>query len=322
MSGLVDAPVTDLSLQWLCATRTTALAAGRLTGLSTRPATARLCCACTGDRRNATSWFMTHKPPTGGGSSPLAESSAAAIEVRALIKTYSNHTVLRGVNLVVPQGTTVVILGGSGQGKSVLMKHLIGLEKPDAGQVFINGRDIVPMSDRQLNDVRNEFGMVFQNAALFDSMSVFDNVAFPLREHTKLSETEIRQRVENTLGLFNLDPRAFHKFPAQISGGMRKRVGLARAVIRQPKIVLYDEPTTGLDPLTTEAVDEMILHAKRSLNVTSVVISHDIGSAFKIADTLAFLHAGEVIEAGTPGAFRNSKRPEVQRFLSMWFSKN
>jgi phospholipid/cholesterol/gamma-HCH transport system ATP-binding protein len=244
-----------------------------------------------------------------------------AIEVRDLVKSYDGHLILKGVNVSVMAGTTLVILGGSGQGKSVLMKHLIGLEKPDSGSVFINGRDIVPMNSAALNDVRTEFGMVFQNAALFDSMSVFDNVAFPLREHTTLKEEEIAKRVGETLALFSLDPSAHTKFPAQISGGMRKRVGLARAVIRQPKIVLYDEPTTGLDPLTTEAVDEMILHAKESLHVTSVVISHDIGSAFKIADQLAFLHAGQILETGPPEAFEKSTRPEVQRFLSMWFSK-
>jgi phospholipid/cholesterol/gamma-HCH transport system ATP-binding protein len=257
-----------------------------------------------------------------GASTTNTAAPVAAIDVRDLRKSYGGQPILRGINLVVPPGTTTVILGGSGQGKSVLMKHLIGLERPDSGQVLINGRDIVPMGERALNNVRNEFGMVFQNAALFDSMTVYDNVAFPLKEHTSMSEKEIQARVHETLQLFSLDPRAYAKFPAQISGGMRKRVGLARAVIRQPKIVLYDEPTTGLDPLTTDAVDEMILHAKTSLNVTSVVISHDIASAFKIADNLAFLHAGEIVENGHPSTFKDSKRPEVQKFLSMWFSKN
>lgn len=248
--------------------------------------------------------------------------AAPAIEVVGLRKSYGGQAILRGIDLIVPVGTTTVILGGSGQGKSVLMKHLIGLEHPDSGKVLINGRDIVPMNARALNEIRNEFGMVFQNAALFDSMSVYDNVAFPLREHTSMTDKEIDKRVDETLQLFSLDRRAYPKFPAQISGGMRKRVGLARAVVRQPKIVLYDEPTTGLDPLTTEAVDEMILHAKTSLKVTSVVISHDIGSAFKIADNLAFLHAGQIVEVGPPERFRHSTREEVQRFLAMWFDKN
>jgi len=256
------------------------------------------------------------QPPALTGAAP------PAIEVKRLFKSYGGQPILRGIDLVVPVGTTTVILGGSGQGKSVLMKHLIALEKPDSGQILINGKDIVVMDTVQLNNVRNEFGMVFQNAALFDSMTVFDNVAFPLREHTRMTEKEIAQRVNETLDLFTLDKKAYTKFPAQISGGMRKRVGLARAVIRQPKIVLYDEPTTGLDPLTTEAVDEMILHAKTSLKVTSVVISHDIGSAFKIADNLAFLHQGQILEVGPPSQFRESKLPDVQRFLSMWFSKN
>ncbi|MEW5851650.1 MAG: ABC transporter ATP-binding protein [Myxococcota bacterium] len=262
-------------------------------------------------------------PPKDERTEPQAPPPpGVAIEVRDLVKSYAGQPILRGINLIVPSGTTTVILGGSGQGKSVLMKHLIGLEHPDSGHVFINGRDIVPMNSAQLNEVRNEFGMVFQNAALFDSMSVYENVAFPLREHTRMKEAEIQKRVHEVLSLFSLDPKAYSKFPAQISGGMRKRVGLARAVVRQPKIVLYDEPTTGLDPLTTEAVDEMILHAKESLNVTSVVISHDIGSAFKIADSLAFLHAGRIIEHGSPAEFKNSKREEVQRFLSMWFAKS
>jgi len=161
--------------------------------------------------------------------------------------------------------------------------------------------------------------MVFQSAALFDSMSVFDNVAFPLVERTKMGRREIAERVRAKLHLFGLDPSVEPKFPATLSGGMRKRVGLARAVILDPKIVLYDEPTTGLDPLTTDSVDEMIVHAKQVLGVTSVVISHDISSAFQIADQICFLHGGKIVEAGPPDKVRQSQHPQVRRFLASWF---
>ncbi|MFH1807971.1 MAG: ABC transporter ATP-binding protein [Pseudomonadota bacterium] len=241
------------------------------------------------------------------------------IEIIELKKRFGAQEVLRGVNLAVPPGTTTVILGGSGQGKSVLMKHMIGLEHPDSGEVRINGTNIVGLGGRALNDVRADFGMVFQSAALFDSMSVFDNVAFPLRERTTLSKDEIAQRVRDKLQLFSLGPEVELKFPAELSGGMRKRVGLARAVILDPKIVLYDEPTTGLDPLTTDMVDEMILHAKKMLGVTSVVISHDISSAFQIADQICFLYQGQIVEHGPPEHFKHSQHPEVRRFLASWF---
>lgn len=246
---------------------------------------------------------------------------AAMIEIIELRKRFGLQEVLRGVNLKVAEGTTTVILGGSGQGKSVLMKHMIGLARPDSGAVRINGHDISGLTGDALNAVRADFGMVFQNAALFDSMSIFDNVAFPLRERTKLGRDEIARRVREKLQLFSLGPEVEQKFPSELSGGMRKRVGLARAVILDPKIVLYDEPTTGLDPITTDQVDEMILHAKASLGVTSVVISHDISSAFRVADQLCFLHAGEIVAEGPPELFRNSSHPQVKRFLGSWFDR-
>jgi len=243
------------------------------------------------------------------------------IQLIGLKKSFGAQEVLRGIDLIVQPGTTTVILGGSGQGKSVLMKHMIGLEDPDAGEVRINGRNICGLKGEDLNEVRREFGMVFQNAALFDSMSVFDNVAFPLVERTKLGHQEIASRVRAKLRLFALDESTEGKFPAALSGGMRKRVGLARAVILDPKIVLYDEPTTGLDPLTTEQVDEMIVHAKEVLGVTSVVISHDISSAFSIADQICFLHGGEIVEACPPGHVRQSQHPQLRRFLASWFEE-
>ncbi|MGO9064315.1 MAG: ABC transporter ATP-binding protein [Myxococcaceae bacterium] len=243
------------------------------------------------------------------------------ISVRDLYKSFGDHHVLCGVNLDVEEGTTCVILGGSGSGKTVLMKHIIGLLKPDRGQVFVDGEDVVPLNDLELERVRRKFGMVFQGAALFDSMTVGENVAFPLREHSKLSESEMRKRVEEKLAIVGLHEVA-DKFPAELSGGMRKRVGLARAIVRDPKIVLYDEPTTGLDPITTDYVDEMILTAKVKLGVTSLVISHDVASSFKVADQIAFLSDGKIVAHSPPAELRASTHPVVKLFLSTWFGKN
>jgi len=243
------------------------------------------------------------------------------ISVRDLYKSFGSHEVLCGVNLDVEEGTTCVILGGSGSGKTVLMKHVIGLLKPDRGQVFVDGEDVVPLSDLELERVRRKFGMVFQGAALFDSMTVYENVAFPLKEHSKLSEPEMRKRVDEKLAIVGLHDVA-DLYPASLSGGMRKRVGLARAIIRDPKIVLYDEPTTGLDPITTDYVDEMILTAKAKLGVTSLVISHDVASAFKVADQIAFLSGGKIVAHAPPAELRKSTDPVVKLFLSTWFGKN
>ncbi len=232
-----------------------------------------------------------------------------------LYKSFGQARVLEGVDLEVAAGSTTVILGGSGSGKTVLMKHLIGLLKPDRGQVRVEGEDIVPFSARELERVRRSFGMVFQSSALFDSMSVFENVAFPLREHSRLAEGRIQEIVRGKLallGLAGVEERA----PAELSGGMRKRVGLARAIVLDPRFVLYDEPTTGLDPLTTDSVDEMILTAQRELGVTSVVISHDVPSAFRIADQLAFLWEGKIVERGPPDVLRRSQHPVVRRFIA------
>jgi phospholipid/cholesterol/gamma-HCH transport system ATP-binding protein len=202
------------------------------------------------------------------------------------------------------------------------MKHMIGLLKPDSGQMIIDGEDIVPMGTDALERVRRKFGMVFQAAALFDSMNVYENVSFPLREHRrKMPEEQIREVVRSKLSLMGLN-NVEHKFPADLSGGMRKRVGLARAIVLDPKIVLYDEPTTGLDPITTDYVDEMILAAKRELGVTSVVISHDIASAFNVADQIAFLSKGVIVARGTPEQMRESEHPAVRVFLQTWFGKN
>jgi phospholipid/cholesterol/gamma-HCH transport system ATP-binding protein len=243
-----------------------------------------------------------------------------AIVVHELWKTFGGNQVLKGVSLQMMPGTTTVVLGASGSGKTVLMKHIMGLFKPDSGEVIVDGENISAMDRQQLAKFRTRMGMVFQNSALFDSLTVGENVAFPLREHTKLSEEQIRKRVRDTLAvveLFGVED----KFPAELSGGMRKRVGLARAIVREPKIVLYDEPTTGLDPLTTESVDDMIVGAREKLGVTSVVISHDIGSAFHIGDHIAMLHNGKIVEEGPPEKLRHTNEPHTKHFLATWFGR-
>lgn len=251
-----------------------------------------------------------------------ADSPRAMIEIVDLYKSFGEHRVLTGINLRIAEGSTCVILGGSGSGKTVLMKHMIGLLKPDSGQVIVDGEDIAPLDARELERVRRKFGMVFQAAALFDSMSVYENVAFPLREHRRgMKEEEVRERVRQKLQLLGLK-NVEEKYPADLSGGMRKRVGLARAIVLDPKIVLYDEPTTGLDPITTDYVDEMILAAQQELGVTSVVISHDIASAFNIADRIAFLSRGVIVEEGPPEQLRASQDEAVKVFLQTWFGKN
>ncbi len=247
---------------------------------------------------------------------------APIIRVEGLSKRFGDNHVLKGIDLGFPAGTTTVILGGSGSGKSVLMKHLIGLLHPDEGRVLVEGEDLAALEGEQLTRMRRKFGMVFQWAALFDSMTVLDNVAFPLREHRKeLDEAQVAALVAEKLALFGLEGIE-EKFPADLSGGMRKRVGLARAIILDPKIVLYDEPTTGLDPITTDYVDEMIKRAKERLGVTSVVISHDIASAFNVADFIAFLYRGEIVAYGPPATVKESAHPFVQQFLGTWFRKN
>jgi phospholipid/cholesterol/gamma-HCH transport system ATP-binding protein len=243
------------------------------------------------------------------------------IQIADLHKTFGEQKVLTGINLTIPEGSTCVILGGSGSGKTVLMKHMIGLLKPDQGQVIVDGEDLVPLGDAELEKVRRKFGMVFQAAALFDSMNVYENVAFPLREHRKMPEEQMRAIVRSKLDLMGLPASVESQFPADLSGGMRKRVGLARAIVLEPKIVLYDEPTTGLDPITTDSVDEMILAAQAKLKVTSVVISHDIASAFSVGNYIAFLSKGMIVEFGPPEQLRNSEHPVVKNFLQTWFGK-
>jgi phospholipid/cholesterol/gamma-HCH transport system ATP-binding protein len=204
------------------------------------------------------------------------------------------------------------------------MKHVIGLLKPDRGAVRVNGVDMSKVRGKELNDARRMFGMVFQGAALFDSMTVYENVAFPLTEKRRGERPkadEVRTRVVEKLKVVDLGEEVLDQFPAQLSGGMRKRVALARALVSDPEVVLYDEPTTGLDPITTDYVDGMILGAKKRLGITSMVISHDIASAFRVADRLAVLYDGQLAAEGTPAEVRRSTHPFVQRFLALWFEK-
>ena len=241
------------------------------------------------------------------------------IRIQGLKKQFADRVVLRGIDLQCVEGSTTVILGGSGAGKSVLMKHVVGLLKADEGEVEVDGVHIGACDRRALADLRARMGMVFQQSALFDSMTVFENVSFPIIEaaRERIDAARLRQRVRDALELFDLHD-IDDLLPSELSGGMRKRVGLARAVIRQPKLLLYDEPTTGLDPITTQQVDQMILTARRELGVTSLVISHDIGSAFRIADQVAFLHDGKILIAGTPQEIQNCAIAEVRDFLSSW----
>lgn len=244
------------------------------------------------------------------------------IDVQDLYKSFAGFAVLKGINLRMTEGTTTVVLGGSGSGKTVLMKHIMGLFKPDRGQVFVDGENVSTMGRRELSVFRQRMGMVFQSSALFDSMTVGENVAFALREHNTegLSEAQIQEKVKEKLAVVDLHD-VEQKFPAELSGGMRKRVGLARAIVRDPKIVLYDEPTTGLDPITTQSVDEMIIHARERLQVTSVVISHDVGSAFHIGDHIAVINEGRIVEEGTAVHLRKSNEPFTKEFLATWFGR-
>jgi phospholipid/cholesterol/gamma-HCH transport system ATP-binding protein len=246
------------------------------------------------------------------------------IEVVDLWKSFGDNHVLKGISLTIPRGTTYVVLGGSGSGKTVLLKHVIGLFKPDKGRVLVDGIEISALAGKALTDARHRFGMVFQGAALFDSMTVFENVAFPLTEKRGgpvLRGDEVRARVIEKLKVVDLGEEVLGRWPAELSGGMRKRVALARALVSDPQVVLYDEPTTGLDPITSDYVDGMILNAKRRLGITSMVISHDIASAFRVADRLAVLYDGHLAAEGTPEEVRRSTDPFVQRFLSLWFAK-
>jgi phospholipid/cholesterol/gamma-HCH transport system ATP-binding protein len=229
-------------------------------------------------------------------------------------KAYGPKQVLRGADLKVYRGEVLVILGGSGSGKSVTLRHMLGLEAPDSGRVLVEEEDVTDLPEEELYRVRKKFGMLFQSGALFDSMTVFENVAFPLREHTQMQEEELRRIVREKLELVNL-PNTEHLMPVDLSGGMRKRVGLARSIVLDPKMILYDEPTTGLDPITSQKINEMIIDLQSKLNVTSVVVTHDIQSAFSVGDRIAFLNKGVFEWVGSMDEARDASHPVLREFF-------
>jgi len=237
-----------------------------------------------------------------------------AIRIVDLHKSFGSQKVLDGIDLTIEKGKTTVIIGKSGGGKTVFLKHLIGLMKPDRGEIWVNGTEITHLKEQELNEVRKSFGMLFQEAALFDSMNVFDNVAFPLREHKKMSEKEIERIVEERLkqvGLLGFGD----KMPSELSGGMKKRVGLARALVLDPEIILFDEPTSALDPIIALTINDLIRETQTYFKKTYVVISHDILGMFRIADKVAMLSNGKIIEYGTPYEIRRSEKESVVEFL-------
>lgn len=237
------------------------------------------------------------------------------IEVIDLHKSFGKNHVLRGVNLRIEKGESVVIIGGSGSGKSVLIKNIIGLLRPDSGKVIIDGIDITVLKEKELYEVRKKFGMLFQYAALFDSLRVWENVAFALIRQKGLKEEEARKIAVEKLRMVGL-VGVEDLMPSELSGGMKKRVGLARAIAHEPEILLYDEPTTGLDPIMADAINDLIIEMRNKLNVTSVAITHDMNSAYKIADRIAMLYNGVIIETGTPEKIKNTKNPIVRQFIT------
>lgn len=237
------------------------------------------------------------------------------IKLINLEKTFNSQVVLNKLNLDVPEGKITAIIGPSGEGKSVLLKHIIGLLRPDSGQVMVDGEDITWMGRSELNRVREKFGMLFQNAALFDSLTVFENVAFPLEEKTKLRRGEIRDKVHEALehvGLKGVD----RKYPDELSGGMKKRVGLARALLLDPKIILFDEPTTGLDPIICRAIHQLIQDTHAKFGFTAIIVSHEIPEIFDISQHVAMLYKGEILEYGSPEDIQKSRHPVVKQFIT------
>jgi phospholipid/cholesterol/gamma-HCH transport system ATP-binding protein len=239
----------------------------------------------------------------------------AMIEIINVHKSFGSLQVLRGVNLTVEKGESMTVIGGSGSGKSVLLKHIIGLLFPDKGRVVVADQVLNNLDEFGLNEVRKKFGMLFQGAALFDSLTVWENVGFGLKQHTKLSDQEIRKVATEKLALVGLKD-VEDKMPSELSGGMKKRVGLARAICMDAEIILYDEPTTGLDPITADSINDLIVDLRKKLGVTSVAITHDMQSAYKISDRIAMLYKGEIQEIGTPDEIRSTTNPIVRQFIT------
>jgi phospholipid/cholesterol/gamma-HCH transport system ATP-binding protein len=237
------------------------------------------------------------------------------IRLDGLYKNFGSKMVLQGLDLEIKRGETMVIIGRSGEGKSVLLKCILNLVEPDNGKIWFDGQNVLQMSEKGKARFRQRFGMLFQGAALFDSMNVAENVSFGLRRLTDYSEEKIREIVREKLALVGLKDIEALK-PAELSGGMKKRVGLARAIAMNPEVILYDEPTTGLDPIMADAINDLILQMQKKLAVTSIVVTHDMTSAYKIADRIAMLHLGRIVETGTPARIKNSKNPLVHQFIT------
>jgi phospholipid/cholesterol/gamma-HCH transport system ATP-binding protein len=236
------------------------------------------------------------------------------IEIIGLKRSFNSKKVLDGVDLAIERGKITVIIGRSGEGKSVLIKHIIGLLRPDSGKILLDGREITALREREFNELRKHFGMLFQGSALFDSMTVAENVGFPLKEHTDLHDDEVMKVVAEKLhrvGLVGIEGM----MPADLSGGMKKRVGLARAIVMDPEIVIFDEPTTGLDPIMADSVADLMLETQRALKTTYIVITHDIQLTYKIADMVAMLHQGKIIAKGTIEDIKNNPNPVLKQFL-------
>jgi ABC-type transporter Mla maintaining outer membrane lipid asymmetry ATPase subunit MlaF len=250
--------------------------------------------------------------PAPAAAAPITE--APVVELIDVYKRFGDKDVLLGVNLKIYPRKTTVIIGASGSGKSVIIKHIMGLFKPDRGKILVFGDDIVPMNDLALNEMRKHFGLLFQNAALLDWLSVYENVAFPIRERGHTSKHELRDRVTDILERLNIAD-IMHRMPGEISAGQRKRVGLARAIVMKPEIMIYDEPTTGQDPLRTRDIDNMIQETQERFDITSIVISHDMASTFRIGHMIALLHEGKIAAYGTPAQLRASPNEHVQRFI-------
>jgi phospholipid/cholesterol/gamma-HCH transport system ATP-binding protein len=245
---------------------------------------------------------------------PQASTATSMIAVRALTKSIGPQQILRGVDLDVAKGETLVIIGRSGGGKSVLLKHLVGLMQPDAGEIWIDGENIIGLSERKLAAIRKKVGILFQSGALFDSMTVEENIAFPLREAGERDPKVIREKVREILDVIELEGHE-DKMPVNLSGGMKKRVGLARSIIRQPSCVLYDEPTAGLDPVVSDSINQLIRRLQERYHVTSIVVTHDMKSAFHIGDHIAYLHQGQIYFYGTPAELERQDDRLIQDFL-------
>lgn len=237
------------------------------------------------------------------------------IEFKNLVKSFGERTILKGLSLSIEQGEILFILGTSGTGKSVLLKNLVGLLRPDQGEIWIDGEEVSQFTEEQYLAIRKKCGMVFQQPALFDSLTVYENVAFGLRRHYRLEESQIREKVTTALGLVHLIGIE-KKMPSQISYGMQKRVSLARTIALEPKILLFDEPTTGLDPVTTNAVNQLIFDLSRTLKTTSIVVSHDMQCALAIADKIVVMDQGKIVDSGTPESLKKSQVPLVKEFLA------